>query len=117
MASPSVVLPADSPTTPSVSPLRTAIVTPSTALMPTVRAGSAPDRKPDPQVLGPKIMGASAGSERDRASAPRPAARDRDARAVNARSTGPRSTILPSFITQTVSANLRTMPRSWVMNS
>jgi hypothetical protein len=36
---------------------------------------------------------------------------------VNARSTGPRSTILPSFITQTVSANLRTMPRSWVMNS
>jgi hypothetical protein len=36
---------------------------------------------------------------------------------VNTRSTGPCSTILPLFITQTVSAILRTMPRSWVMNS
>ena len=36
---------------------------------------------------------------------------------MNTRSTGPCSTILPSFITQTVSAILRTMPRSWVMNS
>ncbi len=30
---------------------------------------------------------------------------------------GPASTIWPSCITQTVSAILRTMPRSWVMNS
>ena len=36
---------------------------------------------------------------------------------MNTRSTGPCSTILPWFITQTRSAILRTMPRSWVMNS
>ena len=54
-ASPSVVLPEpDSPTTPSVSPLRTARLTPSTALIwPTVvRKQPALDRKPDLQIVG-----------------------------------------------------------------
>ena len=38
-------------------------------------------------------------------------------RVEDLRSTGPCSTILPCVITQTRSAILRTMPRSWVMNS
>ena len=57
MASPSVVLPEpDSPTTPSVSPLRSEMLTPSTALMwPTTRRST-------PRLMGNQTLRLSASS-------------------------------------------------------
>ena len=124
MARPSVVLPEpDSPTTPTVSPSRTLIETPSTALTwPTVRRRS-------PRLIGNQTFRSSGARRR---SARRRAARFGAALRLGGeqlarvgmlrarrrpRATGPCSTISPCVITQTRSAILRTMPRSWVMNS
>ena len=108
---------------PSVSPLRTSMLTPSTALMwPTVLAQHAAlDRKPDLEVVGlDHDRRVAAAAAPDRASArPRAAPAYRDARGAreDALDRRPARRSCPCFITQTRSAILRTMPRSWVMNS
>ncbi len=78
------------------------------------------DREPDADI-GPLHRRPAS---RHRQAAARRAARrpgdggcSRAADCVKTSSTVPVSTILPLVITQTRSANLRTMPRSWVMNS
>ena len=122
MARPSVVLPEpDSPTTPSVSPLRISTLTPSTALMwPTTLRNT-------PRLIGNQTLrsvvstttGASGcnGAGFGFGSAQRRSRVYGCSAAVNTRSTLPCSTILPRFITHTRSATLRTIPRSCVMNS
>ena len=110
-----------SPTTPTVWPSRTVTLTPSTALTcPTVRRSS-------PRRIGNHTRTSSA-SITTGASA-------RGARAIGRGSAAssrlvygcwgaskiarvaPASTISPALITQTRSATLRTMPRSWVISS
>ena len=123
MARPSVVLPEpDSPTTPTVSPSRTVDRHAVDRLHVTdgACAGSRADRKPDLDVVvadhhrragvGERRLALRFGGEQ------RPAYRD-GAGAAKTRATGPASTIRPCCITATSSAILRTMPRSWVMNS
>ena len=122
-ASPSVVLPEpDSPTTPSVSPLRTSMrdAVDRLDVADHLAQHAALDRKPDLEIVGlDHDRRVRLRRRRIGLAARRRAVRGcRDASgAVKTRSTAPCSTILPCFITQTRSAILRTMPRSWVMNS
>ena len=122
-ARPSVVLPEpDSPTTPSVWPSRTATSTPSTALMwPTIVR-----RKP--RLIGNQTLRSSRrhhdrrvevglGRVALRLGGEEMLACRGAAGGVKTSSVGPCSTIRPLVMTQTRFAILRTMPRSWVMNS
>ena len=121
-ASPSVVLPEpDSPTTPSVWPARTVTSIPSTAF-----TWSTVVRR-NPFLIGnhtfmpsPRSTVSASGSASGGLPFGSAARRCRVYSCcglANSASVGPSSTILPFVITQTRSAILRTMPRSWVMNS
>ena len=122
IASPSVVLPEpDSPTMPRVSPAphldRDAVHRLDVADH--LAQHAALDREPDLEIVGAdhhrrrrierrRIALGLGGEQRARVGMLR--------RREHLLRRGPCSTILPCFITQTRSAILRTMPRSWVMN-
>ena len=122
-ARPSVVLPEpDSPTTPRVSPSRTATDDAVDRLDVADRAAqeAALDREPDLEAAASTMIGALAGERAGaalRLGGEQLLAYRRAAGRAKISAVGPARRSCPSVMTQTRSAILRTMPRSWVMNS